>query len=747
MTAQKREQSLQDVPVAITALSQTALQTNRITSINDLGSIAPNVTFMANRSNNAPQIVMRGELVTAPFPGQDTALPIYLDGVWLGGTLGTALELPDIERIEVLRGPQGTLFGRNSTAGAISIITADPAGEFDARSTISVGNYDQFRTSTRIDTPQFGPFSASISYTHNERRGDVRNLGAGTVWDRTSDISGQGVAVSPEWLGSSNKESVFAQLKFEPSDSFKMVYKFDWMDSEFTPEANGILQFTPESMGSPFGDLIASMYADNPFPLSGLHRPDAINADWATLSKQRAHGHNLTATYDITDQLSIKNVFGLRKNSLYSNFAQGMGGLKVNAAYAGFLELISGVPAGTFDSLIGESYRIFDASVVSTAKQWSDELQINYSSDLVTVTAGALYVHVRTTFGGEPGQASTQALAIIPGGVIPQGPLADATNRALNKSLAGYTQVELHATDSLDLIGGIRLTNDKKSTSTDGVTANTSKYSDTRLSYSLGVNYKINPDVLVYGKYANAYVSGGNLSGLDFAPTVVDSWELGFKGDLLDRRVRLNVALFKADYTDEQFATACFNIGITTGVTCIGSAGDLKTKGFEGEITATPLEGLTLNGSVGYTDMKLKNINPLLTASGPYVLARRPDWTANLGATYETLPLFDDTTLMFRLSGTYHSAYNNFEYQPIPAAYQGVATTPSEWVVNARATLRNIALGDHTVDVSAWVMNLGDADGPVAPGGISFSTPNTPLFAVGSYTPARTFGVDLTFNY
>ena len=191
VTAQRREQNLQDVPIAITAISQTALQTNRITSVMDLNTQAPNLTLRSTAGGiGVANFSMRGSVSYGSVPGQDKAISTYLDGVYIGSAFGSAFELPDLERIEVLRGPQGTLFGRNATAGAINVVTRDPSGKFGVRQVVTVGNYDQFRSSTRVELPALGSLSASVSYTHNERTGDMKNLAperSGTAPDRAPD--------------------------------------------------------------------------------------------------------------------------------------------------------------------------------------------------------------------------------------------------------------------------------------------------------------------------------------------------------------------------------------------------------------------------------------------------------------------------------------------------------------------------------------------------------------------------------
>ena len=192
VTAQRREQRLQEVPVAITALTSATLQTNRITTVRDLDSISPNLTVrQIVGGGQLPSYSMRGVVSIGSSIGVDRGIAVYVDGVFLGNAQGQIFELGDIQRIEVLRGPQGTLFGRNATGGAISITSGDPKGELGGRATISYGNYNQFRAVGHLDTPQFGDFSASFNYVHSQRKGDIKNLGAGTVWDFTAVGAGK----------------------------------------------------------------------------------------------------------------------------------------------------------------------------------------------------------------------------------------------------------------------------------------------------------------------------------------------------------------------------------------------------------------------------------------------------------------------------------------------------------------------------------------------------------------------------
>ena len=752
VTAQKREQSLQDVPVAVTALSSETLKANRIESVMDLGAQAPNLNVRATAGGiGVPTFTMRGSVTYGSVSGQDRTIATYLDGVYLGSAYGSAFDLPDLERIEVLRGPQGTLFGRNSTAGAISIVTRDPSGKYGLRQQFTYGNYDQFRSSTRIELPQFGPFSASISYTHSERRGDVRNLGAGTVWNRNGAAPGSYQyridQVSPKYLGDKNNESVFAAVKFEPSDAFKMVYKFDWNESRFTPEANALIAFMPSFLG-PYGASVQAVYNSNPVPSPGAHRPKAVSNPWTTPGYSLGQGHNLTATYTINDNLSVKNVAGYRK-----------AGIVANSEVGGYGTILTPAVATTYfgtAALAGSPFTFFGVNSESHLKQWSDELQFNYNSELLTLTAGGIYFHMKTQVGQSDGLSNGTFVAPVFGGIITSGQrnlsFFDGT------SYAGFVQAEVHITPQLDIVGGYRLTHDKKDSvsyvwrNARAATATTpavpaaqlvynSQYRDTRSSYMAGVNYKPSNDLLVYGKFSTGYVSGGSVSGYAFEPETVKAWEAGVKAELFDRKLRANLAVFKADYKDLQTVSGGRNLPVPDPDvgTLVLREGDLHTKGAELELTAAPVRGVTLNAAVGYTHSKEDNINPLVKNPAGFVTVR-PKWTSNLAAQYDTEPLIGDAHLMFRADAAWRSKSRQLPNPAYPAGWSPVIYSDAMWLVNARVALRDIAIGPAKGELAVWGRNLTDSDNPAQP--IDFQ-----VLATSTYQPARTYGVDFTIEF
>ena len=748
VTAQRREQSIQDVPIAVSAVTAEAIEVNRVTSVMDLAQLAPNLSLRETAGGiGVPNFSMRGAVSYGSVPGSDKPISLYMDGVYIGNTFGSSFELPDIERIEVLRGPQGTLFGRNATAGAIHVITKEPSGELGFHQLLTAGNYDQFRSSTRIDLPAWHNFSASVSYTLNQRDGDMRNLGAGAVWDRTGPNTGQGIATSPKRLGDQDADAVFVALKYEPSERFKAVYKYDWTQNDFTPEGTALVAPSPERLG-PFGDAFAAALAATPMPIAGDSRPKAVNNAFSTPGHSEVQGHNLTLTFTPSEDidLTLKNILAYRKANVFANAdITGASGLVVNKAVADVLAVQSGFPAGSFDMLIGSPYVAGASSVKASIEQWSEEVQFVLNVAPFTLTGG-LYYYEDDTFNGAPdGLTSPIFLSPVPGGALFTGQRFFSKNDA--KSKAAYAQAEWSVTDQVDLLAGYRYTKDEKSgenfTFAFGTQFNSEfDYDDSRGSYMLGVNYRPTDNLLTYAKYSTGFVSGGSVAGLDFPVEKVKAWEAGVKGDFLDGRVRANLALFNADYKDVQTVIAGLTLNpprpdITTAIV---PEGDLDTQGVELEVTAQPINALTLGGSVGYTDTKWSNVNPFVRDPATTVGTARPRWTADLSALYETNPLFGEASMSYNVNVTYRDKMRTLDDNTLPASYGPIVSSDELVKLNARIALRNIKIGGASAEVALWGKNLTDADNPTFPIDWNYLGSTT-------YERARTYGVDLIFDF
>jgi len=793
VTAQKREQSVMDVPVAVSAITGDALVANRVVNVTDLSSIAPGVTVRVTAGGSQlPSFTIRGAVSYGVVPGSDKQVSVYLDGVYISAPRGSIFDLPDIERIEMLRGPQGTLFGRNATAGAVSIATREPKGEGHVKASVSVANQHGRRYQISADTPQIGPFSAYFSYVHNYRRGDIRNARPGQVWNRSASLKYGSNDAGAMWLGTKDADSFFGSLKFE-TGNFKTVYRYDnyKAGNRQTPEATAFVGVNASAPGT--GAVLAALISSQATPVlvaADGKRPEAVDNSWVVPSTQTNQGHSLTSTLDL-GKVQIKNIAAFRKSFIYgassidglstlpftaqmiSPYAQFIAGARglVNASTppAQAAAIIGQIAAGLVP-LVGQPFAGIAAQTSARSRQWSDELQINYDSDLLTLTAGGMWFK-SSDYVNEHGLSNNLQFAPVPGGIVGLA-LNLAKNKA--KSIAGYAQAEIHVLPQLDVIAGGRYTKDKKTSnfSFGNVAAPNvinSRYSDSQFNYLVGLNYKPNDDMLVYAKYSTAYVSGGSTAGIDFAPEKAKSAEAGIKSELLDGRLRASLALFWAKYTNYQSAQGASTFGSTVGQLLAGKLdpalipslisnmgtfvlgqGDVKARGFEFDLTAAPVQGLTVGGNLSYTNTNYANVPALLLGSlgipttqpqnyrGPY----RPKWTASAFAQYDTQPLFGDAYLSLRTDANFQST------MPVDAnanrgipAFAIMRDVPSYWIVNGRAALRDVSFGPLKGEIAVWGKNLFDEDK------MSFGLINGGFEAAAYYIAARSYGLDLTIEF
>jgi iron complex outermembrane receptor protein len=754
VTAQKREESLQRVPVADTALTAQTLKGNRIQTLADLNAVAPNLTVrLGAGGNQSPNYTLRGILGASSAPGQDKGVSPYLDGVYLQNQSGSLFDLGEVERIEVLKGPQGTLFGRNATGGAISIITKDPTGVFGGHQDFTVGNYDAFRSKTHIEFPAIGPFSANLTYLHSQRRGDTRNLGGGTQWNYGPGTNGAyGVETSPKWLGGDNTNGVQVGLKLA-LDPFTAVYKFDYTHDTFTPNAEGV-DLLPTG-------FLTDLYAASPNPMTPItdKRPGAVNNWFTTPGHMENWGHNLTMKYRVNDNLSFKNIASVRMTTTYANFQlDGLGGL-VNAPSAslggfppGYLPLFPAQPGSPpnnpnlFNANPSAPFVFLANNGYDREWQWSDEFQLNYTSEWATVTAGYLHFFDHSVSEGYAGVYNTSITQVIAGQntalngtsfVLPANPNYKQAH-VLTTSDAIYVQPELHLTRQLDFIVGGRVTLDKKNgaeylpdqqvaaiVNPAGSPPFSSPihYKHSQVTYLVGLNYRITDNIFSYVKFSTGYVSGGSLATLSYKPEKAASYEAGIKAELFDRRLRTDLAVFDAKYSSLQYDTS----GLLTGVAAtkyfsqaIVTQGDAKAVGFEWENTLVPVRGMTLTANVGYTNFQFiqSTISPgLASVAGTpgYQPFQRPKWSGDLAGQYDTLEVWRGGHLTARIDANFQSktlmtsnignAATNLT--TVDPAIVAAATSPFQWVVNARVALSGVDVGGgNHVEVALWGRNI-----------------------------------------
>jgi len=755
VTAQRREESLQKVPVAVTAISSAQLENLRVTSVRNLAGLAPSLQINAQGMQSNPTIIIRGVASGASSNSVDPKVGIYIDGVYIGRAVGSLLEFGDIHRIEVLRGPQGTLFGRNATSGAISVTTAPPKGEWGGRATASIGNDHAYRGKVAVDLPQIGPFSVRLSYLHDQIRGDVTNLMAGKGLNIALRAPEFGTQQFAKRLGERNVDGGQVAVRGE-FGNLTADYRFDYTDTHASGRAMQNLGVIPDASGQLLGPIVALQPFFGGITNYGVTGP--LNAVAAATSTEHTvtQGHSLTLTLQANDRFTVKSITAYRK------FRQdpvifdlgAAGGMRFTFQQLGALITPGLTPEQIQAALFNPAnvpgpndyfFPLLTARATSQS-QFSQELQFQLSGDAYQLTAGLFYFHERS-----PGTEVLGILQPTPSAtVVPSffdSIFGSGITRTVgrNTSMAGYAQMTWHLTDTFDLTGGLRGTIDDRklyigaiSGAQGGSLGAGRDYpvSYKKLTYTGIASWRPMDETTLYAKIATGYVSGGILSGIPYRPEHLTSYELGAKTQFLDNRVRLNVSAYYNDYQDLQTQN------FINGKQFFDNAGRAKIKGFEAETDIVPVRGLTLSGSLAYTSFDYKQfvLNGVDVASfaRPTYFSK---WTARAAAAYnspEFTPGGAHVTAL--IEGRFRSSYY-LTSTPLrniltsQSALEDRNRQPSYWLVNGRIGIADLPVGGGKVSLSLFGDNLFDKRY------ISFGAPV--LLFTGSYDRGRTFGVEL----
>ncbi|MCL4672313.1 MAG: TonB-dependent receptor [Sphingomonadaceae bacterium] len=575
VTAQKREQNLQEVPIAISAIGAEKLEQLQVADARDLSGIAPNVTIVPGQSsNNAAVISIRG--ITTPASetfGLDTANALYVDGIYIARSGASGLDVTDIERVEVLRGPQGTLFGRNTTGGAIAFISRAPSNEFGIRGEAGYGNFNAWNGKLAVDTGLLGDaIKATFSYSHRERDGTVDNL---LEPDDSRDP------------GSRKSDSFRAAIRIEPSDTGYFQYIFDWTKATGNPfafQVTNIADGTPRPPVTVNGVQVAQTQQTSvaqylagatflepecaPLGVPTRQYRDQICLNSDDLTTDKIWGHNLQA-YNDFGGFAAKLTSGYRKwNSLTrgSDF-DGVGTIRgrqfTNATlFNGFPSALLqglGLPAQTAGFLATQQVPTTTADLFFTSndrrhEQFSTELEFSGDSDALNWVVGGFYfwekgsednpqtsgfvLDTNTAIFGDAAFVGVLRGLGFPANLAQQfapvlGPSFRAANPAryrlvvtpaklvystTSESKAIYGQFTFYpgGRDSgASVTAGARYTWDDKSIvrAQNGAaplaTAERGDASFSKFTWNVMGRYEFNPDVSVYARVATGYRSGG----------------------------------------------------------------------------------------------------------------------------------------------------------------------------------------------------------------------------------------------
>jgi len=717
VTARKTAENLQTTPVAVTALSSEMLERSQINDVAQVQQMVPNISFgQATAQPGSATIGLRGQSGTDGLLTIDNAVGLYLDGVYIARSAGALLNLVDVEQVEVLRGPQGTLFGRNTTGGSLNLVSKQPTGEFEGSLRVRYGNYDAKELVTVVNLPIANDvLAARFVYQHSDRNGFAVNSTDG------KDV------------GSDNVDFLRGTLRFAPEAlPVTLTLAGDYTDRKTSGQIVDIYGArTTSPTGAAFGAfLIPARCATTASPACFVTNgstiqsyvggnPFQVSLTPGLYGTAKTWGASITAEADISENVQFKSITAWRDLETHS--------LSDNDGTPYVLS--GGIPGITVNlpgRAIGQGNHIWQ-------NQFSQELQLSGKA-----IDNKLNWIVGAFFFKEEGEDLSLSSSNVPGASAAASVSGIFRGEVENSSRAAFGQMTYELVDGFRITAGARYTKDKRSlisrngrvatlgtgafscTVTASLLADAANCISTKQeatydywSYTFGPDWQINEDLFLYAKISRAYRAGGwNLRTLfpgsrnDFDPEKVTDYEVGAKVDLLDRKLRVNVAAFSTDYQNIQRSIQALVGTPPTLSNVTQNAAKAKIKGLEVELVAAPTSNLRMNASFGYTDAKHKAFFDQATppndlSATPFTLT--PKTTFSAGVDY-TVPIGGENEIILH-GDVYHKGS---QYGVAPPPFTGLTETarmkPYD-LVNATITLRLAEMG---VDVQAYVRNLFD---------------------------------------
>ena len=744
VTAQKREENLQQVPISITAISAAQLEHRGIEGGVALTGLAPNL--MVNKAPGGSlisQISIRGSATGQPGIYVDPSVGLYVDGVYIAKSQGSLFELLDLERVEVLRGPQGTLFGRNTLAGAINFVTRKPSGVWGGSVSLDVGKYGRDVERISVDLPQLGPLSLNLAARNEHADGWLRNVTGKDQGDagRQAWRLGANLDITPQF----QLEYKYDHSEVNEAQSPTTLYALSGSSGTLTALGNQLIgagtALNNPNFTAAGGFLVAASpqmapHASRSRPSSISTNPGFENGQWL-----RIDGHALVASYEINPSNAIKYIGSYRTMDLKNRY-----------------------------DLDGTPVDLIDTGLNTELRNYSHELQwIGDVEDIDYVLGYYYYKESGSTRGG-------QHIAMSPPPADDKFVDYDTGDRAE----AVYGQLNWAATDALTLTMGLRYTRERRTNesaqiATDGYrgpavgfilppTGAAASFSASTPTFS--VNYQLSPDVNVYARFAKGFKSGGfsaevpTVAGvtIPYGPEKSTTYEAGVKSMFLDQRAQLNAALYYNNITDMQLSQ--LPPGSTTSQ--FFNAGEATQQGVELEGVLLPVDGWKLRLNYGYVHAEFDeymdrplnartaalagvSVNQLIDTAGNRVMPYAPKHTVDLSVDGK-LASTGWGTLRLLANYTYRSSFYvapaNKSLDVADAGSGSLAAlneVPGLGVIDMKLLLADIPLTENGVaEASLWVKNLTDED--KVTNLIDFG-----FFRTASWTDPRTYGV--SFNY
>ncbi len=727
VTAERREANLQSVPVAVSSFSPEDLKAQQVSSIGDLQALVPNLSIHVGDANNAV-VYIRGIGQIDSIAFFEPGVGIYLDDIYLGRAQGAFLDVVDVERIEVLRGPQGSLYGRNTVGGAIKYVSAQPTSEFTGDVSATIGSNDRVDLKTTLSGPIVGDvLTGRLTLANMSHEGYTDNLYDGKK-DGDRDVRfGRGV------------------LKYQPNDRLSVQFAMDVSDGNpnrsRTPSKEtpiNVLVVDPYT----FGASVQSFEADDD--------PYQVNADFNQTEFTETTGYSLNASWELSDQLKLKSITSYREMEYGTEVD--LDGTPLNAFGIFYfndqdqfsqefqlsyesdkVSLVSGLYAfkedgSTFDGGVFSNFLIASSGESSFS---TDSValfgQLDYDlSERLTATVGFRYTEEEKDYQRQTEDFDLTALA---------GITFDPVTFAVS-----YTQAELLNPSSADLAlgGGIGVPRpfaDPDSAEFDN------------FSPKFGLKYMLNENTNLYGTLSSSFKSGGfngRLADGQLEPydeETLTSAEVGIKTQVLNDRVRVNAAAFYNQYDDLQVSSFEATADGSALLPVFSNAGEALIQGVEIEITALLSEQLTLSANIGYLDAEYQEFfadadtltNTVIDVSDEREMVNAPEWDAFVGLSYDfTLENVGQLTLLADIS------YRSKTYLEVNS---------SENLAQGGYSLFNAALMFESFD-GHWQFMLGGKNlSDKAYRTHAFDLSAFPGVELGYYNAPRTYSLNATYQF
>jgi iron complex outermembrane receptor protein len=718
VTARKVKESIQDAPISITAFTGDSLEQRGIVGTTDLDQVTPNLQFNNNAvlagNNSSSQIFIRGIGQLDPTATVDPGVGLYIDDVYMGQSLGGSMEFRDIDRVQVLRGPQGTLFGRNTIGGAVLLSTNEPGFDLGGSVRVGIGSDNLREAFVAVDLPMTENLLSRFTFGKKTQDGYVKRLFDGVD------------------LGDTNTYTFTGKIVYDPMEKLKLKLQFDYTEAD---ENGSPLVFAAINENAAFAAR-QSVIAGCPgatFPPPFIPQAEDVNNDlrcandvwnsgpysnngtYELESTLKNLGMAFIAEYEFTDNINLKSITSHRELDW----------------------------TGKRDA-DNTPFTILHTDYISSGKQFSQEFQLIYTGESFTGVAGLYY------FDEKIDDIVTVALGI-------RDSLDSDNNITANDNWAAFTQWTYKVNDALSMTLGARYTEDTK-----GSTPDQFDYADPSAKYlpvklyettfdsfttSLSVNYRWNEQVMTYVSYSEGFKGGGwnshfNVPQNDpeilaalhsFNEENAKSYEFGFKLDLLDDSLRLNGAIFDTAYDDLQFV---YRVGVAP---FLANAGKASLSGGELELTWVPSDEWIIQGGLGYLNDSLDEVAEIPgTSTGvdtSKTLPYTPEWQWNLGIGY-IASIAKGISILPRLDTSYMSEQFFDTSNTVD-----IAQNDSVTLVNASVA---VEADDKQWRVSLAISNLTDELYPVA-GNSSLSTGSG--YAEIAYARGKEYHLSVNYRF